>query len=116
MTNPTAPNPEASPTDATGETEGAPVMSAAELELAQIRARLDRHFPDVPYLPDALLAATLKKTLKTVANIRSAKPDRYPTPIKLGDSKEGLHTREDFIDWFAREELAAKARIVHRCR
>ena len=91
-------------------------MSATELAFAQIRARLDRHFPDEPYLPDSLLAKTLKKSLKTLANIRSAKPNRYPIPLKLGDSKEGVHTREDLIDWFAREELEAKARIVHRCR
>ena len=116
MTHPTAPNLKASPTDAAGDTEAAPGMSAAELGFAQIRARLDRHFPDEPYLPDALLAETLKKSPKTLANIRSAKPDRYPTPLKLGDSKEGMHTREDFIDWLAREELDAKARIVHRCR
>lgn len=117
MTHPTAPNLQASPTDTTCENEDAPVvMSAAELELARIRSRLERHLPYEPYLTDALLARTLKKTLKTLANHRSLKPARYPTPIKLGDGKEGLHTREDFIDWLAHEELAAKACIVHRCR
>ena len=116
MTNHTAPNRKASPTDAAGETEDAPVMSATELALTQIRARLDLHFPDEPYLPDSLLAGTLKMTQKTLANHRSLKPTRYPTPIKLGEGRTGMHSRAEFIDWLAREELAAKARIVHRCR
>ena len=91
MTDHTATNPTASPTDAAGATEGAPVMSATELAFAQIRARLDRHFPDEPYLPDSLLAGTLKMTQKTLANNRSLKPARYPTPIKLAENRAGLH-------------------------
>ena len=116
MTNPTAPNPKASPTDAAGDTEAAPVMSAAELAFEQIRARLEPHFPDEPYLPDAMLAETLGMTQKTLANRRSAQPDKYPSPLKLGGARTGMHPRAEFIDWLAREEVAAKARIVHRCR
>ena len=116
MTKSTAPNPKASPTDATGETEDAPVMSATELAFAQIRARLDRHFPDEPYLPDATLAETLGMTQKTLANRRSLAPDKYPSPLKLGGARTGMHPRAEFIDRLAHEELAAKARIVHRCR
>ena len=116
MTHPTAPNLKASPTDAAGDTEAAPGMSAAELGFAQIRARLDRHFPDEPYLPDAKLAETLGMTQKTLANCRSMEPDKYPAPLKLGGARTGMHPRAEFIDWLAREEQAAKARIVHRCR
>lgn len=116
MTHLTAPNPTVPPTDTVGETEDAPVTSASELAFAQIRARLDRHFPDEPYLPDAKLAETLGMTQKTLANRRSMEPDRYPSPLKLGGARTGMHPRAEFIDWLAREELAAKARIVHRCR
>lgn len=116
MTHSTAPNPKDSPTDATGETEDAPEMSTAEISFADIRARLDRHFPDEPYLPDAKLAETLGMTQKTLANRRSLEPDKYPSPLKLGGARTGVHPRAEFIDWLAREELAAKARIVHRCR
>ena len=117
MTHPTTPNLHASPKDTTCENEDAPVvMSAAELELARIRSRLERHFPNEPYLADSLLAGTLKMTPKTLANNRSLKPAKYPTPIKLAESRAGVHPREEFIDWLAHEELAAKARIVHRCR
>lgn len=116
MPHHTAPNPNAPPPETTGETDDAPVMSAAEIAFADIRARLDRHFPNEPYLPDSLLAGILGKTQKTLANLRSLKPARYPTPIKLAESRAGVHPREEFIDWLAHEELAAKARIVHRCR
>jgi len=116
MNHHNAPNPKALPTDASGETEAAPVMSAADIAVAQIRARLDRHFPDEPYLPDAKLAETLGMTQKTLANRRSLEPDKYPAPLKLGGARTGMHPRAEFIDWLAREELAAKARIVHRCR
>ena len=116
MTHPIAPNPKAPPTDSTGETADAPMLSATERALADIRSRLERHFPDEPYLPDSLLAGILGKTKKTLANLRSLNPARYPTPIKLAESRAGVHTREEFIDWLAHEELAARARIVHRCR
>jgi len=116
MTHLNAPNPKDLLTDASGETEAAPVMSAADTAFAQIRARLDRHFPDEPYLPDAKLAETLGMTQKTLANRRSMEPDKYPSPLKLGGARTGMHPRAEFIDWLAREELAAKARIVHRCR
>ena len=43
-------------------------------------------------------------------------PDKYPAPLKLGGARTGMHPRAEFIDWLAREEQAAKARIVHRCR
>ena len=116
MTHHNAPNPKASPTDATGETEDAPVMSATELALAEIRSRLEPYFPTDPYLPDSLLAQTLKWTLKTLANNRSLKPARYPTPIRVDKGRAGVHPRAELIDWLAREELAAKARSVPRCR
>lgn len=116
MTHHSAPNPKAPPPATTGGTEDAPVMSAAEIAFADIRARLDRHFPDEPYLPDAKLAETLGMTQKTLANRRSMDPEKYPSPLKLGGARTGVHPRAEFIDWLAREELAAKARIVHRCR
>lgn len=116
MTHHTAPNPKASPTDAAGETEDAPVMSTTEIALASIRARLDRHFPDAPYLSDALLARTLGMTRRTLPNHRSLDPGRYPRPLKVCGGRTGAHPRAEFIDWLARAELAAKARIVHRSR
>ena len=116
MTHPNAPNPKVPPTDATPETEAAPAMSAADRAFASIRAGLDKYFPDEPYLTDATLAETLGMTQKTLANRRSKDPAKYPTPLKLGGARTGVHPRAEFIDWLAREELAAKARIVHRCR
>jgi len=109
MTHHNAPNRKALPTDASGETEVAPVMSAADTAFAQIRARLDRHFPADPYLPDSLLAGTLGMTQKTLANRRSLEPDKYPSPLKLGGGRTGMHPRGEFIDWLARAELKAKA-------
>ena len=116
MTHHKTPNPMETPTDTSGEAESAPVMSAADIAFAQIRARLDRHFPDDPYLPDSLLAGTLGMTQKTLANRRSLEPDKYPSPLKLGGGRTGMHPRGEFIDWLARAELKAKVHIVHRCR
>lgn len=43
-------------------------------------------------------------------------PKAYPSPLKLGGGRTGMHPRGEFIDWLARAELKAKAHIVHRCR
>jgi len=116
MTHDTAPTPKVPPTDATGAPEGAPAMSAADRAFASIRAGLDKYFPNEPYLTDATLSETLGMTQMTLANRRSMDPAKYPTPLKLGGARTGVHPRAKFIDWLAREELAAKARIAHRCR
>ncbi len=91
-------------------------MSAADRAFASIRAGLDKYFPNEPYLTDATLSETLGMTQMTLANRRSMDPAKYPTPLKLGGARTGVHPRAKFIDWLAREELAAKAGIAHRCR
>ena len=91
-------------------------MSTTEIALASIRARLDRHFSDAPYLPDAPLAQTLGMTRKTLPNHRSLDPGRYPRPRKLRGGRTRAQPRVDLISWLAQAERAAMARIVHGCR
>jgi hypothetical protein len=90
--------------------------SPADRELAATVARLEAFIPNEPYVPDSALAKWLRMSQKTLANRRSLDPAKYPCPLKLGGARTGVHPRGEFITWIAREELAAKARVVHRCR
>lgn len=89
--------------------------SLIDQSLETIRNRLDAQLPKSVYLADSYLAAMLNMSLKTLANRRAAKPDRYPRPLHLGGARTGVHERTDLVDWLAREELRARASGVHRC-
>jgi len=84
-------------------------------ELSDIRARLERELPPGAYLQDADLAATLKISVKTLANRRSANRSSYPSTVKIGAGRKNLYPRQDLIDWLASEELNSKHTVRHRC-
>lgn len=116
MPNQTAPNQPALPKDIAGNAAEALETSPADPEFAATVARLQAFIPNEPYVPDSALAKWLRMSQKTLANRRALDPAKYPHPLKLGGARTGVHPRGEFITWIAREELAAKARVVHRCR
>lgn len=81
-----------------------------------ICVRLERDLPRGPYLSDKEFSEILGIAMKTLANNRSVKPERYPKPLKLGDCREGKHVRSDIIEWLAREEFKARTQVIHRCQ
>lgn len=93
----------------------APAALTGHALFESICARLDHDMPLGPYLADKEFAKLLGITLKTLSNLRSAKPLRYPKALKIGDCREGKHVRSEIIDWLAREEFSARTQTVHRC-
>lgn len=93
----------------------APAALTGQALFESICARLDRDLPLGPYLADEEFAKLLGITVKTLSNLRSAKPLRYPKPLKMGGCRQGKHVRSEIIAWLAREEFSARAQTVHRC-
>lgn len=89
---------------------------SGEALFESICARLDEDLPRGVYISNKEFAKLLGIAMKTLANLRSAKPLRYPTPMKLGGGRDGKHVRSDIVHWLAVEEFRARTQIVHRCQ
>jgi predicted DNA-binding transcriptional regulator AlpA len=105
----------------TGSTDSIAYLSPSAPLMGQVLfdsicVRLDRDLPRGPYLSDKKFAEILGVAMKTLANNRSVKPERYPKPLKLCDCREGKHVRSEIIEWLAREEFKARTQIIHRCQ
>ena len=81
-----------------------------------IYSRLESELPQGPYLSDKAFAKILGVSSKTLCNLRSVKPLRYPQPIRIGDCRERKHVRAEVLSWLAHEETDARTRTVHRCQ
>lgn len=100
---------------ATGNTAlPAPLVGQALFD--SIYSRLEGKLPQGPYLSDKALAKILGVSSKTLCNLRSVKPLRYPRPIRIGDCRERKHVRAEILRWLAHEETEARTQTVHRCR
>lgn len=91
-----------------------PSSLSGEALFESIRARLDDDLPRGVYISDKEFAKLLGIEMKTLANVRSAKPLRYPKPMKLGGGRDGKHVRCDIVHWLAVEEFQARTHIGHR--
>ena len=93
-----------------------PVPLVGQALFDSIHRRLEGELPPGPYLSDKAFAKILGVSSKTLCNLRSIKPLRYPRPIRIGDCRERKHVRAEILSWLAHEETEAQTRTVHRCR
>jgi predicted DNA-binding transcriptional regulator AlpA len=106
-------------TDPAAAAAGLPALPAPLVGQAlfdSIYSRLEGELPPGPYLSDKAFAKILGVSSKTLCNLRSVKPLRYPRPIRIGDCRERKHVRAEILHWLAHEETEARTLTVHRCR
>ena len=80
-----------------------------------IYARLDKDLPTGPYIADSVFAGLMGLSRKTLRNRRTLADHGYPIPLKIANCRDGKHVRAEIVDWMAKQELAARTTIVHRC-
>lgn len=90
-----------------------------ETRLEEIRCRLRTELPSGPYLTDFDVALVMGISAKRLQNLRAEGGENllmsHPPFVVLKGRRGVRYPREGVIDFFARQELEASGRCVHRC-
>ena len=92
-----------------------PAPLAGQALLDSICNRLEGELPQGAYLSDKAFAKILGVSSKTLCNLRSVKPLRYPRPIRIGVCRERKHVRAEILSWLTYEDAEARTQTIHRC-